>query len=75
MAPSLLVGKGAELRLPDRVSEGDLLFHWAEAPWPGFWRSSLNAQGQKEVVPGKELPGGPVVRTLSFHCRKHGFNP
>ena len=22
-----------------------------------------------------ELPGGPVVRTLSFHCQGLGFNP
>ena len=22
-----------------------------------------------------EFPGGPVVKTLRFHCRGHGFNP
>ena len=25
--------------------------------------------------PTGEFPGGPVVRTLHFHCRGHGFNP
>ena len=24
---------------------------------------------------GRDFPGGPVVKTLSFHCRGHGFNP
>ena len=23
----------------------------------------------------REFPGGPVVRTLRFHCQRHGFNP
>ena len=23
----------------------------------------------------REFPGGPVVRTLCFHCRGHGFDP
>jgi len=23
----------------------------------------------------RELPGGPVVSTLRFHCQGHGFNP
>ena len=23
----------------------------------------------------RQLPGDPVVRTLYFHCRGHGFNP
>ena len=23
----------------------------------------------------REFPGGPVVRTLCFHCRGCGFNP
>ena len=22
-----------------------------------------------------EFPGGPIVRTLSFHCREHKFDP
>ena len=22
-----------------------------------------------------DFPGGPVVRTPCFHCRRHGFNP
>ena len=22
-----------------------------------------------------DFPGGPVVETLCFHCRRHGFNP
>ena len=24
---------------------------------------------------GRDIPGGPVVRTPSFHCREHGFDP
>ncbi len=24
---------------------------------------------------GWDFPGGPVVRTLCFYCRGHGFNP
>ena len=27
----------------------------------------------KTFIPG--LPGGLVIKTLSFHCRGHGFNP
>ena len=23
----------------------------------------------------REFPGGPLVRTLHFHCREHGFSP
>ena len=23
----------------------------------------------------RDFPGGPVVRTLRFHCRGHGFDP
>ena len=23
----------------------------------------------------KDFPGGPVVKTLHFHCREHGFDP
>ena len=23
----------------------------------------------------EDFPGGPVVKTLHFHCRGHGFNP
>ena len=23
----------------------------------------------------REFPGGPVVKTLSFHCKGHGFHP
>ena len=23
----------------------------------------------------RDFPGGPLVKTLSFHCRRHGFNP
>ena len=23
----------------------------------------------------EDFPGGPVVETLRFHCRGHGFNP
>ena len=57
------MGKGAELRPPKRgsvVGRSDLLFHWAEASQPGFWRSTepgvpLNAQGQKEAAPRNSL--------------------
>ena len=28
-----------------------------------------------QVLLPRELPGGPVVRTLCFHCRGHGFDP
>ena len=24
---------------------------------------------------GRDFPGGPVVKTLCFHCRGHGFYP
>ena len=23
----------------------------------------------------RDFPGGPVMKTLSFHCRAHEFNP
>ena len=23
----------------------------------------------------RDFPGGPVIKTLSFHCRGHRFNP
>ena len=23
----------------------------------------------------RDIPGGPVVKTLHFHCREHGFDP
>ena len=30
----------------------------------------------KECIMGlKGFPGGPVVKTLSFQCRGHGFDP
>ena len=29
---------------------------------------------QKHKRPG-DFPGGPVVKTLSFHCRGDGFHP
>ena len=25
--------------------------------------------------PPRDLPGGPGIRTLNFHCRGHGFDP
>ena len=29
----------------------------------------------KKMKQGQEFPGSPVVKTLRFHCRAHGFNP
>ena len=32
----------------------------------------------KEMYKDKQfgaLPGGPVVKNLSFHCKGHGFDP
>lgn len=29
----------------------------------------------KNQLKDGELPGGPVDRTLSFHCWEHGFDP
>ena len=27
-----------------------------------------------KILPG-DFPGGPVVKTMHFHCRRHGFHP
>ena len=36
-----------------------------------FLGSKCSVEKERE----KELPGGPVVRTLHFHCRGPGFDP
>ena len=43
--------------------------------------SKKNTHTHKETeeplcsVSGPDFPGGPVVRTLRFQCREHGFDP
>ena len=29
----------------------------------------------KMLISQKDFPGSPVVKTLGFHCRRHGFDP
>ena len=31
--------------------------------------------GKRRVRRAGDFPGGPVVKTLHFHCRGHGSNP
>ena len=36
------------------------------------WRKGVT---NKERGKARDFPGSPVVKTLSFHCRGHGFDP
>ena len=36
-------------------------------------RRTVNYRPQKNTH--QDFPGGPVVKTLCFHCRGHGFDP
>ena len=36
---------------------------------------TVNFHGSDILRQGNQSPGGPVVRTLLFHCRGHGFDP
>ena len=39
----------------------------------GKGEGSYGSLTEKKML--REFPGCPVVRTPSFHCREHGFNP
>ena len=41
-----------------------------ESWWGSEWVGSF-----VRMAPGRECPGGPVVRAQPFHCRGHGFKP
>ena len=51
--------------------------HWFSSQKVEFencWRENLNGSAVfKPLV--EDFPGGPVVKTLCFHCRGHGFDP
>ena len=38
-------------------------------------RKTSTLQLQAFKVQSRDFPGGPVVKTLRFHCRGHGFDP
>ena len=40
---------------------------------PGVWRGTKASGACK--TGGWDFPGGPVVKTLCFHCRGRGFDP
>lgn len=53
---------------------------WLSLLWRGFFfflNASLKSQIRISPVKilAKDFPGIPVVRTLWFHCREHGFHP
>ena len=58
-----------------------LLGSWLSLLWKGLFFVFPNAslKSQRRVSPVKILAkaflGSPVVRTLCFHCREHGFHP
>ena len=39
-------------------------------PSYNYWVNKASLRTAK-----REFPGGPVVRTLHFQCREHGFSP
>ena len=44
--------------------------------WLDYRRGGqLEAVVQSSLENEEEIPGGPVVRTLRFHCRGDGFDP
>ena len=44
--------------------------------WVTYTFSKLKFSAlSKGLDKGKEFPGGPVVRSLWFHCRGHRFDP
>ena len=45
---------------------------WADASGGGS--HALNS-GLCTESPWRDFPGGPVVKTLRFYCRRHGFDP
>ena len=47
--------------------------HSNSGPWRKDLRSERELGSIKSIC--REFPGGPVVRTRSFHCRGPGFNP
>ena len=38
-------------------------------------RTKISTKLFKNAQPLGEFPGGPVVRTPTFHCRGHWFDP
>ena len=59
--------------------------HWADdLSWGGIRAPTHNSDpctcgvdaecADKTLATG-DFPGGPVVKTLRFHCRGHGFDP
>ena len=43
--------------------------------WTSFWWNIHFFITTKKPTRNVEFPGGPVVRTLNFHCRGPWFNP
>ena len=41
----------------------------------GFQNGDLGRGAAAIQIYSEDLPGGPVVRTLCFHCREHRFDP
>ena len=52
---------------------------WGQvSAWVGFERDQdhmPNWKGEGQIDPNWDFPGGPVVKTLHFHCRGTGFLP
>ena len=40
-----------------------------------FCPSGVLSEEDTALTIKKEFPGGPVDRTLCFHCQEHGFSP
>ena len=36
---------------------------------------NLNINDSALKIGNRDFPGGPVVKTLHFHCRGYGFDP
>ena len=37
--------------------------------------ATIHGECDIKYLLNRDFPGGPVVKTLSFHCRRQGFNP
>ena len=49
----------------------EFVLSWAEVQVD--WRPLMRLMSEIGVV--RDFPGGPVIKTLFFHCRGQGFDP
>ena len=40
-----------------------------------IWRTLKHTTNSNLKIQSRDLPGGPVVKNLHFHCREHRFDP